>query len=156
MRLAAERRDHHRLDSGDKASFARGATSAFDECVILADNRRDFLPSLLRAWSHAPSNLNLIPVMAMLESAGEMARQAIREHDASIRLVSRIDAHCRTWPDVRSTPRSMDHARSLFQEARERRLIAAVACIEDICRRQEVMIRRMVMDDSPVVRLSVR
>ena len=155
------------LDSGDPAghaAFARDAASAFDECVILTDNREDLLPhrhghDLLRAWSHAPSNPELMPAVAMLDSAGETARKAIREHAADTRLVARIDAHCRSWPDVRSTPLVgswMDHARSLLQEARERRLFDAARCLEDLCRRQDVMNRRMIMDDSPVARLSVR
>ena len=155
------------LDSGDPAghaAFARDAASAFDECVILTDNREDLLPhrhghDLLRAWSHAPSNPELMPAVAMLDSAGETARQAIREHAANTRLVARIDAHCRAWTDVRSTPLVgswMDHARSLLQEARERRLFDAARCLEHLCRRQEVMNRRMIMDDSPVARLSVR
>ena len=153
------------LDSGDsagQASFARDATSAFEECVILTDNREDLLPrhldhDLLRAWSEAPSNPEFAPAVAMLASAGETARQAIREQEVNGRLVARIDDHCRAWPDVRSTPRAgpwMDHARSLLQEARERRLVDAARCLEKLCRQNKS--RRMVMDEAPAVRLSVR
>ena len=153
------------LDSGDPAghaSFARDATSAFDECVILTDNSEDLLPhhyehALLRAWNDAPSDLELMPAVAMLASSGETARQAIREQGVSGRLVARIDDHCRAWPDVRSTPRAgpwMDHALSLLEEARERRLVDAARCLEKLCRQDKS--RRMVMDESPAVRLSVR
>ena len=151
------------LDSGDpagQASFARGVAGAFDECVILTDNREDLLgcrhrQDLLRARGRAPSERELMPAAAMLGASGEGARRAIREHAADTRLVARIDAHCRTWTDVRSTPLAgpwMDDARSLLHEARERRLVDAAACLEDLCRRQEVMSRRA----SPVVRLSLR
>ena len=119
------------LDSGDPAgqtTFARDATRTFDECVILTDNRED-LPGSFRqhhidtsfqAWSHDPSDRELMPAVAMLDSSGERARQAIRNHAAGARLVARVDAHCRAWTDVRSTPRAvawMDDARSLLQEA---------------------------------------
>ncbi len=151
------------LDSGDPAghaSFARDATSAFDECVILTDNSEDLLPHHHRhALPRELSDRELLPAAAMLDAPGESARQAIREHAASTRLVARIDAHCRAWTDVRSTPRAgpwMDHARILLHEARERRLPAATRCLEDLCRRQEDMNRRIVMDVSPVARLSVR
>ena len=153
------------LDSGDpagQASFSRDATSAFEECVILTDHREDLLPhhhghDLLRAWSEAPSNPEFMPAVAMLASAGETARQAIREQGVNSRLVARIDDHCRAWPDVRSTPRVgpwMDHARFLLHEARERGLVGATRCLEDLCRQDKS--RRMVMDESPAVRLSVR
>ena len=147
------------LDSGDPAgqgSFVRDATGAFDECVILTDNREDLLPSLrqhhtdtlLQAWRDDPSDRELMPAAAMLASSGERARQAIRERAADTRLVARIDAHCRAWTEVRSTPRAgswMDDARSLLHEARERRLAAATACLEDLCQRQGAMNRRMIM-----------
>ena len=154
------------LDSGDpagQASFARDATRTFDECVILTDNREDLLVSfrqhhadpLLQAWSHDPADRELMPAVAMLDSSGERARQAIREHADSTRLVARVDAHCRAWTDIRTTPRAvawMDDARSLLQEARERRLAAAAARLDDLCRRQEAMNRRA----SPDVRFSIR
>ncbi len=152
------------LDSGDpagQASFARDATRAFDECVILTDNREDLVAdhlghALMRAWSQAPEDRELMPAAAFL---GGTAETAIREHAAGTRLVARIDAHCRAWTDVRSTPRAgpwMEHARSLLREARSRRLVASATCLEDLCRRQEATSRRMVMDQSPDVRLSVR
>ncbi len=147
------------LDSADQASFARDAMRTFDECVILTDNREDFVASLLRAWSHAPSDRDLMPAVAMLAESGETARRAIREHAADTRLAARIDAHCRAWTDMRPTPRSgpwLDRAQSLLHEARERNLVAATGCLEDLCRRQEAVNRRMVMDDSPVVRQSLR
>ena len=154
------------LDSGDpadQASFARDATRTFDECVILTDNREDLLVSfrqhhtdtLLQAWSRDPADRELMPAMAMLDSSGERARQAIRNHADSTRLIARIDAHCRAWTDTKSTPRAaawMDDAHSLLQEARERRLAAAAARLDNLCRRQEVMSRCA----SPDVRLSIR
>lgn len=97
--------------------------------------------------------------MAMLEESGESTRQSIREHAARTRLIARIDVHCRAWTDVRSTPRAgpwMERARSLLHEARERRLVAAAQCLEDLCRHQQARSRRMVMDDSYNVRLAVR
>ena len=120
------------LDSGDpdgQASFARDATRTFDECVILTDNREDLFVSfrqhrtdtLLHDWSRDPADRELMPAIAMLDSSGDRARQAIREHAAGTRLIARIDAHCRAWTDIRSTPRAvawMDDARFLLREAR--------------------------------------
>ena len=154
------------LDSGDpagQASFARDATRTFDECVVLTDDREDLLVSfrqhhtdaLLQAWSRDPADRELMPAMAMLDSSGDRARQTIREHAAGTRLIARIDAHCRAWTDTKSTPRAaawMDDARSLLQEARERRLAAAAARLDDLCERQEAMGRRASRD----VRFSIR
>ena len=151
------------LDSGDpagQASFARDAMGAFDECVILTDNREDLLPRHHgHALLQASLERDLMPAMALLDTSGETVRLAIQEHAASTRLVARIDAHCRAWTDVRSTPRAgprKDRARSLLQEAREGRLVAAAEHLEDLCRRQQASSRRVVTEDSPVVRLSMR
>ena len=73
----------------------------------------------------------------------------------SANLVARIDRHCRSWTDVRSTPRAshwMIHARSLLNEAREHHLHAAASCLDTLCRRQEAMTHRTSGD----VRLSIR
>ena len=134
------------LDSGDpdgQASFARSVTGAIDECVILTDNGEDLVTHypVLQTWSHA---------------AGDHDALKEGEYQAmSANLVARIDRHCRSWTDVRSTPRAshwMIHARSLLNEAREHHLHAAASCLDTLCRRQEAMTHRSSSD----VRLSIR
>ena len=145
------------LETIDESSFARDAARTFDECVILTGTSEGLLPrDLRRAWSENPRDRELMPAVAMLTTSGDTVRQAMTEEAARTRLLAEIDAHRRAWPYVRLTPRAgpwMEDARFLLHEARARRLVAATTCLEDLCRRQEIITRRMA--ESPSLRVSL-